>query len=209
LRWFLGFLVALLLASLACAQAAPTEGRDFLVLEPARPTARGHIEVIEFFYYGCHVCYEAQPHLARWLQDAGADVALRRVPAGATESWEPLARAYFALESLGELDRLHQKLFDGHHFDGRQLDQEANLVAWLAENGVDPQRFKAARNAIDTLRGIESSRRMGPMHRVRAVPTLVVAGRYATSAHMTGGVKEMLAVAGHLVERVRQERAAK
>jgi protein dithiol oxidoreductase (disulfide-forming) len=202
--------LAALLAGASCAQVAPpTAGRDYQVLEPARPTARGRIEVLEFFSYGCDVCYEAQPHIARWLQVAGPDVVLRRVAAVSNESWVPLARAYYALESLGELERLHQKLFDAQHRDGRQLDQEENLLAWLAANGVDPMRFKAARNSADTRRSIESSQRMGAMHRVRAVPTLVVAGRYAISAHMAGGVKEMLAVTQQLVERVREERAAR
>lgn len=209
MRRFLACLAALL-ACVACAQVPPpTEGRDYVVLEPARPTARGRIEVIEFFFYGCEVCYEAQPRIARWLERAGPDVVLRRVAAVSNESWAPLARAYYALESLGELERLHQRLFEAHHADGRQLDKEQNLLAWLAANGVDPLRFKAARSSTDTLRAIESSRALGGIYRVRAVPTLVVAGRYATSAHMAGGVKEMLAVAQHLVERVRQERTAK
>jgi len=202
--------LAALLAVASCAQVAPpAAGRDYQILEPARPTARARIEVIEFFSYGCDVCYEAQPHIARWLQGAGLDVVLRRIPAVSNESWAPWARTYYALESLGELERLHQKLFDAQHRDGRQLDQEENLLAWLAANGVDPMRFKAARNSADRRRSIESSQRMGGMHRVRAVPTLVIAGRYATSAHLAGGVKEMLAVARHLVERVREERAAK
>jgi thiol:disulfide interchange protein DsbA len=202
--------LAVLLASVSCAQVAPpTAGRDYQILEPARPTARGRIEVLEFFYYGCDVCYEAQPHIARWLRSAGPDVVLRRIPAVSNESWAPLARAYYALESLGELERLHVKLFEAQHREGRQLDKEENLLAWLAANGVDPLRFRAARNSADTMRSIESSLRMGGMHRVRAVPTLVVAGRYATSARMAGGVNGMLAVTEHLVERVREERAAK
>lgn len=209
MRLRLTCLVALL-ACAACAQLPPpTAGREYQVLEPARPTSRGRIEVIEFFFYGCDVCYEAQPAIARWLKRAGPDVVLRRVPAVSNESWAPLARAYYALESLGELERLHQPLFDAHHAEGRQLDKEENLLAWLAANGIDPLRFKAARNSADTMRAIESSRALGGMHRVRAVPTLVVAGRYATSARMAGGVQEMVAVAQYLVERVREERAAK
>jgi thiol:disulfide interchange protein DsbA len=209
LRRFLACL-AVLWASTACAQVqAPQAGRDFLVLEPARPTARGHIEVIEFFYYGCAVCYEAQPHIARWVQGAGRDVRLRRIPSVANESWAPLARAHYALESMGELERLHGPLFESHHFDGRQLDKEDQLLAWLAANGVDTVRFKGARGSIDTRRKIESARRMGGIYGVRAVPTLVVGGRYATSARMTGGVREMMSAVAHLVERLRRERAAK
>jgi len=208
-RRLLACLVALLSGIAVSHAAPPTEGREFQVLEPARPTARGKIEVLEFFYYGCAVCYEAEPHLARWQRAAGPDVVLHRVPAVSNESWEPLARAYFALEAMGELDRLHWPLFDNHHFDGRELDKEENLIAWLAANGVDIARFKLERASVDTRQKIEYARRMGGMHQVRAVPTLVVGGRYATSARMAGGVKEMIAVLDFLVERVRRERATK
>jgi len=202
--------LGLLLALGTGAQAAPpVAGRDYQVLEPPRPTARGHIEVLEFFYYGCPVCYEAQPHLTRWKQGAAPDVQLRRVPAVNNEGWEPLARAYFALESAGALERLHWPLYDNQHFDDRRLDEEANLLAWVAANGVEAERFKAALHSVDTRQKVEFARRLGGMHGVRAVPTLVVGGRYATSARMAGGVKELTAVLEHLVDRVRQERAAK
>ena len=51
----------------ACGTAlsqANLKGRDFLRLSPPRPVATGErIEIIEFFYYGCPICYEFQPHL--------------------------------------------------------------------------------------------------------------------------------------------------
>lgn len=209
MRGLLSSLVLLLALGAGAQAAPPVAGRDYLVLEPARPTASGRIEVLEFFYYGCPVCYEAQPHLGRWKQAAAPDVDLRRVPAVNNESWLLLARAYFALEALGELQRLHWPLYDNHHFDDRRLDQEEKLYAWVAANGIDATRFRAAMNAVDTRQKIEFAQRMGGMHSVRAVPTLVVGGRYATSARMAGGVKEMIVVLEHLVDRVRQERAAK
>ena len=47
------------------AQAQPVSGREYRELSPHRPVATGErVEVIEFFYYGCPVCYEAQPHIA-------------------------------------------------------------------------------------------------------------------------------------------------
>lgn len=202
--------LALLLALGTGAQAAPpVAGRDYLVLEPARPTAPGRIEVLEFFYYGCPVCYEAQPHLSRWKQGAAPDVDLRRVPAVNNESWLLLARAYFALEALGELQRLHWPLYDNHHFDDRRLDEESNLLAWVAANGLDAARFQQVRLSLDVRQKVEFARRALGEHEVRGVPSFVVAGRYLTSARMAGGVKEMMAVVEHLVERVRRERAAK
>ena len=56
-------LAALLLAFVAAgAQAQAQLGRDYILLDPPRAVSSGDkIEVIEFFYYGCAVCYELEP----------------------------------------------------------------------------------------------------------------------------------------------------
>src|SRR6266853_5803992 len=55
-KWLFASVFALL-AGAASAQIQP--GREFQRIEPQRPAAAdGRIEVIEFFYYGCPVCYD-------------------------------------------------------------------------------------------------------------------------------------------------------
>src|SRR5262245_42265089 len=108
-------LLALLLWIMAgsAAAQAPVEGKQYRELRPPVAAPAGEkVEVIEFFYYGCAVCYEAQPHLARWLAGAGKDVTLRRVPAVFTESSESFARTFFTLEAMNQLARLHWPLYD-------------------------------------------------------------------------------------------------
>jgi thiol:disulfide interchange protein DsbA len=202
--------LALLLALCAGASAAPpAAGREYRVLDPARPTAPGRLEVIEFFYYGCPVCYEAQPHITRWRQQAAPDVLWRRVPSPNPASWESLARTYYTLEALEALERLHWPLYDSHHFDDRRLDEEPNLLAWVAANGIDAGRFKAVWHSFETRQKTEFARRTLGIYEVRGVPSFVVDGRYLTSARMAGGVKEVMAVIEYLVQRARQERAAR
>lgn len=191
------------------AAALPQEGREYQHLQAPQPSDPDAVEVVEFFYYGCPVCYEAQPHIGRWRRLAGGDVRWRRVPAVNAEGWALLARAYFALEALGALERLHWPLYDNHHFDGRRLDEEANLVAWVAANGVPAAEFRARLEAIDTRQKVEYAKREAGRYGVRAVPTIVVGGRYLTTARMAGGIPQMMAVVEFLVERVRRERAAR
>jgi thiol:disulfide interchange protein DsbA len=202
----------LVLLALACGalRAQPVAGRDYQVLDPPRPVAdSAGIEVIEFFYYGCSICYEAQPHIARWLARAPAGVALRRVPAVSSDGWEPFARTYYALEATGLLARLHWPLYDNHHFDGRRLNEEKNLLEWLAANGADAARVKAALDSPGVKARVEAAHRMLETYQVRGVPTFVVDGRYVTSARLAGGVKEMMTVVEYLVGRAREDRAKK
>lgn len=202
--------IIFLAAACAAAQAQPVAGRDYLVLDPPRPVASGQrIEVIEFFYYGCAVCYEAQPHIARWLMKSDAAVELKRVPAVSAEGWEPFARTFYALEATGLLARMHWPVYDNHHFDGRKLNEEKHLLDWLASNGVDAARFKQALDSAQVKARVDAAQKMLDTYGVRGVPTFVVDGRYATSARLAGGVKEMMGVVEYLVGRARDERAKK
>lgn len=201
----------LILLSVACTagHAQPVAGREYQVLEPVRSTPGGEqIEVIEFFYYGCPVCYEAQPHIARWQLSAGNSVQLKRVPA-ASGPFETFARVFYALETTGLLARLHWPVYDNHHFDGRRLNEEKNLLDWLQSNGVDAARFKLALDSHEVKLRVDAAGALLDNYKVRGVPTMIVDGRYLTSALLAGGVKEMMDVVEHLVARAREERGKK
>ncbi|MGW8270888.1 MAG: thiol:disulfide interchange protein DsbA/DsbL, partial [Burkholderiales bacterium] len=150
------------------------EGEQYARLEPPRPVSTGNgVEVIEFFYYGCAVCYEAEPQVVRWLAKAGGKVQFVRVPAVPQERWAGFARTYYALEAIGELGRLNWPLYDNHHFDGRRLDEEPNLLKWLSANGVDAQRFREIRNSAAVTAKIDAAKKMLKDYDIKRVPTFV------------------------------------
>ncbi len=204
--WLTG--VALVVACAAAqAQPTPVAGRDFQELSPPRPVSTGErIEVLEFFYYGCPVCYEAQPHIARWLMRSGPGVALLRVPAVFTESSESFARTFYALGAMNHVARLHWPVYDNHHFDGRQLHEEKNIVAWVGGNGVDGARFAEVWKSDEVKAQIDAAKKALETYDIKGVPSFVVDGKYVTSARMAGGVKEVLQVVEHLVARAATER---
>jgi thiol:disulfide interchange protein DsbA len=199
---------ALFLAAAGAALAQPRPGREYTELNPARPVSTGqNIEVLEFFYYGCPICYESQPHIARWLLKAGNDVILIRVPAVSSEGWDSFARTYYTLDAMKEVQRLHWPVYDNHHFDGRKLNEEKNLLAWVSSNGVDAKRFAEVWHSPDTENKIKTAQKMLETYSVRGVPTFVVDGRYQTSARMAGGTRQLMEVVDFLVARARRDRA--
>ncbi|MBI4291251.1 MAG: thiol:disulfide interchange protein DsbA/DsbL [Betaproteobacteria bacterium] len=194
-----------LFASLAAAQTAPTN--SVLQLDPPLPVATGsRIEVIEFFYYGCPVCYELQPHLSRWMVQAPEYVALIRVPALSSENWEPFAKLYYTLESLGEVTRLHWPVFDNFHFDDVRLNEENVMLDWVGRNGIDRQKFAATYRSPEVQARVTRARNMVNNYGVRGVPALVVDGKYLSSPRLAGGTKELIQVLDQLVRRARSER---
>lgn len=191
-------------------QAEVISEHHFTALAPPVPVATGdRIEVIEFFYYGCPVCYEAQPHIARWLQKSGNDVVLRRVPAVNADGWEPFARSFYTLEAMGLLARLHWPVYDNFHFDGKRLNEEEVMADWITSNGGDGAKFREMWNSAEIKAKVDAAHEMLDTYHVRGVPTLVVDGKYATSARIAGGVRQMMVVVEQLVARARAERRKK
>jgi thiol:disulfide interchange protein DsbA len=209
MKVLLGIILA---AACAVAQAqpassTPTSGREYQELSPPRPTSTpDQVEVIEFFYYGCPVCYEAQPHIARWASRMGPGIALIRVPAPFSESAESFARTFYTLGAMNQIARLHWPIYDNHHFDGKQLHEEKNITEWVSGNGVDRARFTELRSSEEVTQRVEAAKKALDTYEVKGVPTFVIDGRYVTSARMAGGTREMMRVVEFLVERAAGER---
>jgi thiol:disulfide interchange protein DsbA len=197
---------ALLLFALnALAQFQP--GREFQRIEPLHPAALdGRIEVIEFFYYGCPVCYETEPFLSRWLGAAPDYVAIRRVPALSSEAWESFAKLYYALETLGQVEHLHWSVYDSVHFENLQLGDEKVMADWAARNGIESEKFVQAYGSQAVAEKTAQAREVLKAYGVRAVPTFIVDGKFLTSARLAGGSEQVVQVLDYLVRLAREER---
>lgn len=203
MRWLLAPALALL-AFGASAQVEPA--REFQRLDPPHQAAGGRIEVIEFFYYGCPVCYETEPSLSRWLGSAPDYVAVRRVPALSSEAWEPFAKLYYALEALGQVERLHWPVYDAFHFEDLKLNDEKVMVEWATRNGMEREKFVRAYASQAVADKIALARELLRSYGVRAVPTFIVDGKFLTSARLAGGTEQVVRVLDRLVRLAREER---
>jgi thiol:disulfide interchange protein DsbA len=169
-------------------------------------TPADKIEVIQFFYYGCPHCFDQQPLIEDWLAAKPADVEFRLVPALRDEKWVPLTKAYFALEALGAAKRLHRPIYDVINFDGAQLTEEDKLIAWVARNGVDREKFLEVYNSDAVKAQVEAARKATQDYGIKATPTLVVAGKYAITSGLAGSHYEAIRVLNQQITQVRQEK---
>lgn len=161
-------------------------GRDYRTINPPQPVASGaKVEVIEFFWYGCPHCNNLQGPLHAWLKRKPEDVEFRRVPAVFQDSWVPLTKAYYTLEALGLVDKLHLEVFHTIHTQKVRLQDPKVLFDWVAKHGVDRQKFMETYNSFAvesrTRRSIEMTRN----YDIPGTPALVVDGRYLTAPSMT------------------------
>ena len=202
-------LIALLLALAAAgAQAQPQAGRDYILLDPPKAVSGngGRIEVIEFFYYGCPVCYELEPTLSRWYFNSPDSITLRRVPALSSDNWDNFAKLFYTLEAMGQLGRLHWPVYDNFHFNGIKLNEEAPMADWVSHNGLDRQKFLDTYRSPEIQAKLAGARKMTQSYDIRGVPSIVIDGKFLTSARMTGSTRELMRVVDQLVELARRER---
>jgi thiol:disulfide interchange protein DsbA len=198
----------------AAALAAPPalaldllEGADYVPI-PQQPLADPRrVEVVEFFYYGCRWCNELQPHLDAWLKRKPADVDFRYQPAIRSTRWLVLTKAYFALQALGELPRLHTRVYRAYHRDNVNLEDQAVLTGWLLKQGIELKPFEALMDSPETMAKVEAARQDTIAYQIESTPSIVVNGRYLTSSGIAGGVVELLRVVDELIGLARQERS--
>ena len=200
----------LLCASMPGAVAAePMEDLDYVLIAPQPVVAPGKIEVIEFFYYGCESCNRLEPHLQSWLRTLPQDTSFRRVPALRRLAWVPLTRVYFALEQLGEIERLHTQVYQAVHEGGLNLGNSADLRAWAQKAGLDGVKLAQMLDSDLVRTQVQIARDATVAYGIRATPSFVVDGKYMTSGGMVGSLEALLPIVDGLIDKARAARVLK
>ena len=197
----------LILACIALPAAAQQVKLDVDYREiPQQPVETGErIEVIDFFFYGCQYCNELWPRLERWRKSQPADVVLRHFPVVRRDSWVPLAKTYFALEAMGEVERLHGAVYHSYHVEDLYMSQEKVISEWAAKHGLDPEKFMAIYRSDETRQKVERARKLTVDYDIQGTPSLVVDGRYLTD----GSSAKTIDILDGMIRMARQQRAAK
>jgi protein dithiol oxidoreductase (disulfide-forming) len=206
------FLTALMLLASTQLWAAPQLGQQFKQTAQAIPSdTPAKIEVIELFWYGCPHCYHLEAPLSAWVKKLPEDVTFKRVPGIPRQDWAPMAKAYYTLEALGLVDKLHAPLFEAIHKQ-KTLNptNEKAAIDWIAkQGGLDHKKVAETFNSFSVntkvMRAVQIFRASG----ATGVPALIIDGKYMTSSTMAGGNDEVLNVADYIISNVRKDKAAK
>jgi len=205
-------LAALMLLVSAHVMADPQVGTEFSQTTQAIPTDNpAKIEVTELFWYGCPHCYAMDPQLNAWVKKLPPDVYFKRVPGLPRPDWAPMAKAFYAMETLGITEKLHTQLFEAIHKQ-RALNpsDEKGTIDWITkQSGLDRKKVEEAFNSFSNNTKLMHAAQVFRASGATGVPSLIIDGKYITSSTMAGGNQEVLNVADYVINNVRKDKAAK
>lgn len=201
-------LLLLLLVPVFALAADPVVGVDYVEIPDGKPFApsKGKVEVAEVFGYSCIHCFNLESTLDQWKKKQPAFVKFAYVPAAFGGYWSTYARAFFAAQQLGVLERSHAEVFKAVHVDGSlpvQNVSNAELAAFYGRFGVTPKAFAASMESAPVDALLERSRAFAMAAGVEGTPTLIVAGKYRITAR---SFDDALRTTEYLVARERSAR---
>ncbi len=167
------------------------------------------IEVTELFWYGCIHCYQMDPALNAWVKKLPADVVFKRVPGLPRPDWAPMAKAFYALEDLKLVEKLHTPLFEAVHKQ-RTLNptNEAATIDWITkQSGLDKKKVEEAFKSFSMNNKLNRAAQFFRASGATGVPSLVIDGQFITSSTMAGGNEAALQVADYIITNIRADKA--
>jgi len=205
-KFILAALAVLAFQPLQAQSPDPVEGKDYIVISngrPLEPAPEGTVVVEEFFNYICPACNAFEPLLVSWTAKLPPYAKLVHVPATFRADFMQYARAYYAAESLGLLEKTHNDVYQNIHVtrklpaEGQRPDEE-KIAEFYSQYGVTKEQFLAAMKSF----GVDVKVRRATEHmqksRVPSTPTLVVNGRYLVKGN---SYSDMLRIASYLIEK--------
>ena len=180
------------------------EGHEYKLLDKQPPVAKdAPIEVVEFFWYGCPHCFQFEPYLNNWLASKPADIKFVKVPAAFNAPARFHAYVYYALDLMGEADRLNDVIFTAINKQGNKLANQQAVEKLLAEHNVDVATFKKAMKSFAVDNRVERAASLFNKYQLRGVPAVVVNGRY-TSGEVKN-YQQLVEVINHMIKLVKEE----
>jgi thiol:disulfide interchange protein DsbA len=155
--------------------------------------------------FGCPGCNVLEPRIQQWLGRKADYVNFVRIPA----PWNAMAivhaRAYYTAEALGKAEEIDGDFFNEIHVNRNLLETEDKPAGFFAQHGVDAATFKATFNSFAVNAKMKRGEELVERYGVKATPTVIVNGKYATTGAMAGSYENWFAIIDELVAR---ERAA-
>jgi protein dithiol oxidoreductase (disulfide-forming) len=194
-----------------------TEGVNYFLVVPARPTsvAPGKVEVTEVFSYACPACNIFQPTMHKLKQSLPANAVLDYLPAAfnSSEDWPMFQQAFLTAQVLGIDAQTHDAMFDAVWKGGdlsitdpatrglksRMPSIEDAAKFYSQRGGVPVDKFLAAAKSFSVDLKVRSADELIAAYRVDRTPTIIVNGKYRLHVESAGDPDKLIELVKFLV----------
>ena len=194
-----------------------TEGKNYFLIVPARPTsvAPGKVEVTEVFSYGCPACNLFIPEMHKLKQALPANAVLDYLPASfnSAEDWPMFQLAYLTAQTLGVADQTHDAMFAAvwttgelatvdpatQRIKSHQPTIEDAARFYNRQAGVPIDKFLGAAKSFTVDTKVRTAEDLIQAYRVDRTPTIVVNGKYRLHPESAGGADQVIELVKWLV----------
>jgi thiol:disulfide interchange protein DsbA len=209
---------ALVLLISASAQGATwTEGVNYFLVTPARPTSlpAGKVAVTEVFSYACPACNIFQPTVRKLKQTLPANAVLDYLPAAfnTSEDWPMFQLAYCTAQVLGIDQQTHDAMYDAVWKGGdlSVIDQSTRGLKarmptiedaakfYSQHAGVPVEKFIATAKSFSVDLKVRTAQDLIMAYHVDRTPTIIVNGKYRLFVESAGGTDQLIELVKYLV----------
>lgn len=195
-------LVSLLFSAQLLAQQAFIEGTDYQLISPPVKTSNpDKVVVTEMFWYGCPHCFAFEPYVEKWSANLPNGIVFEQTPSVLNPRWGDHARTYYTLKQMGELGKVHRKLFDAIHVERQRLNRFEDIAKFVGTQGVDEAKFRETYNSFPVDSLFRKNLKIEQKYGHRGVPSVIVNGKYLTTGGMTGSNQRLIAVINYLANK--------
>jgi protein dithiol oxidoreductase (disulfide-forming) len=145
---------------------------------PAHAKLVEHADVVVFFHYACAYCYEAEVATKSWLTTSGSSRRLMHVPVDYKIGRFDAVQVMYTLESLGALDRLHERIFSDLHDHQINLGDPKEFSKWLLANQIQPALYAQHAESDSVKTKIAEANALQRQLDVSRIPTFLVRGQF-------------------------------
>lgn len=190
MRWFRFLCVLLCVALCACSPSkdtaaqktnAPAVSLQYDVLATPGKVSTEKVEVVEFFAYFCSHCRSFDSALTAWAKEHASTVDFIRVPMVFRDSMLARQRLYYTLEVMGELEPMHAKTFDAKQVERVDLDNEAEIIAFVTREGMDVAQFKQVYHSLAVAAKMKKAAALQEQYPAKGIPEIMVDRHFKTS----------------------------
>jgi thiol:disulfide interchange protein DsbA len=216
----LGAVLSLSISVSAHSAQTWTEGVNYFLISPARPTSvpPGKVEVTEVFSYACPACNIFQPTMRKLKQSMPPNVVVNYLPAAFNdrEDWPMFQLAYVTAQILGVDQQTHDAMFDAVWKGGalsisdpaRGLKNRDDMPTiedaakfYNQHAGVPIDKFIATSKSFSADMKVRTAQELVMAYKVDRTPTIIVNGKYRLHVESAGGTDQLIDLVKYLVAR--------